>query len=102
MMPQGGHLEFKFLVQGFYLQLVLFEFFENLAQDGSENSRRESKQAHHGPHMGREAEQDALEKIEGCLAVDIFLKIEDYHGQRVAQQHPRNRPQEETDNRIPP
>ena len=43
-----------------------------------------------------------LEKIEGGLAVDIFLKIEDYHGQRVAQQHPHNRPQEETDNRIPP
>ena len=27
----------------------------------------------------------AFEKIEGGLSLDIFLKIEDYHGQRVAQ-----------------
>ena len=43
-----------------------------------------------------------LKKIEGGLSLDIFLEIEDYHGQRVAQQHPPNRPQEETYNRIPP
>ena len=67
------------------MQLVFSEFFEYLAQNGPENPCRESKQAHHGPHMGSEAEQEALEKIEGGLAVDIFLKIEDYHGQRVAQ-----------------
>ncbi len=37
-------------------------------------------------HMwGAKLSEDPFEKIEGGLSVDIFLKIEDYHGQRVAQ-----------------
>jgi len=85
MMPQGGHLEFKFLMQGLYLHPAFLEFFENQAQNGPEDSRGHGKQGHHGPHVGRETHENPFEKIEGGLSMDIFLKIEDYHGQRVAQ-----------------